>query len=168
MKKWTGFQIGTIIFIGIFIVGKHLFQQRITDSISSINLSIQPSIIITFLTIVITIWATALLFYWQSRKGKQLFVHKIWRIMPALSGALFLISLTGFLILGMTVLSSVTPEMQWMIDVLVIYFLALFYFFILSAVVRYGKSESPARKITTSANIAVIILLITLFFIPGI
>ena len=168
MTKWTGYQIGTIIFIGILLVGKQLFQHKITNIISSINLGIQPSIIFTFLTIVIIIWACALLFYWQGRKGKQLFTHKIWRIMPAICGALFLLSIIGFLLLGVTVLSSVTPEMQWMIDVLVIYSLVLFYVLILSAVVRYGKSESPASKITTSANIAVLILLITLFFIPGI
>ena len=167
MTKWTGFQIGTIIFIGLFIVGKQLFQQQITSRISSMNLGIQPSIAITFLTIVIIIWSCALLFYWQARKGKQLFVHKIWGIMPAITSVLFLLSLIGFLILGMTVLSTVTPEMHWLIDMLVIYFLVLFYLLILSAVVRYGKSESQVSKITTSANIAVLILILTLFFIPG-
>lgn len=88
--------------------------------------------------------------------------------MPALSGVLLLLSLIGFLILGMTVLSSVTPELHWLIDLLVIYFLVLFYLLVLSIVVRYGTSDLPANKITTSANIAVIFTLITLFFIPGI
>ena len=168
MTKWTGLQIGTIIFIGLFVIGKQVFQQQITVIISSINIGIQPSIVITFLTIIIVIWSCALLFYWQARKGKQLFIHKIWRIMPAITGVLFLLSLIGFLILGMTVLSTVTPEMHWLIDMLVVYFLALFYLLILSAVVRYGKSESQVSKITISANIAVLILILTLFFIPGI
>lgn len=168
MTKWTGLQIGTLIFIGLFVIGKQVFQQQITVIISSINIGIQPSIVITFLTIIIVIWSCALLFYWQARKGKQLFIHKIWRIMPAITGVLFLLSLIGFLILGMTVLSTVTPEMHWLIDMLVVYFLALFYLLILSAVVRYGKSESQVSKITISANIAVLILILTLFFIPGI
>lgn len=168
MTKWTGFQLGTIIFIGLYIAGKQLFQQKISNIISSINLGIQPSIVNTFLTIIVTIWVCALLLYWQERKGKRLFTHKVWRVMPALSGALLLISLTGFLILGMTVLSNVTPEMHWLIDMFVVYFLAIFYLLILSIVIRYGKSVSSANMITNSANIAVIIVLITLYFIPGI
>lgn len=168
MSKWTVFQLLTIIFLGLFIVGKQVFQQKITEFISLINLGIQPAIIITFLTIIVTTWGIALQFYWQARKGNQLFTHKVWRIMPALSGVLLLLSLIGFLILGMTILSSVTPELHWLIDILVIYFLALFYLLVLSIVVRYGTSDLPASKITTSANIAVIFMLITLFFIPGI
>ncbi|WP_060207718.1 hypothetical protein [Sporosarcina koreensis] len=168
MPKWTVFQLLTIIFLGLFIVGKQVFQQKITEFFSLINLGIQPAIVATFLTIIVTIWGCALLFYWQVQKGNQLFIHKVWRIMPALSGVLLLLSLIGFLILGMTVLSSVTPELHWLIDILIIYFLALFYLLVLSIVVRYGTSDLPANKITTSANIAVIFTLITLFFIPGI
>lgn len=168
MSKWTVFQLLTIIFLGLFIVGKQVFQQKITEFISLINLGIQPAIVITFLTIIVTTWGCALQFYWQARKGNQLFTHKVWRIMTALSGVLLLLSLIGFLILGMTVLSSVTSELHWLIDILVIYFLALFYLLVLSIVVRYGTSDLPASNITTSANIAVIFMLITLFFFPGI
>ena len=138
------------------------------ELISMINLGISTAIVIIFLTVIVTIWASALLFYWQARKGKPLFVHKVWRIMPAISGGLLLLSLIGFLILGLTALSNVTPEMHWLLDVLVIYFLALFYLLILSCVVRYENSERPANKIATSAHIAVILLFIVLFLIPGI
>jgi len=168
LTKWTGFQLGTFISIGLLIVGKQLYDQQIIDFISSLYFGIQPSIIFTFLTVVVTIWTCALLFYWQDRKSKTSFTHKIWRIMPAISGGLLFLSILGFIILGLTVLSNVTPQLHWLLDMFVVYFLMLFYLFIFSIVVRYGKQERPGNKVFTSAHIAVLIVLITLFFIPGI
>lgn len=168
MTKWAGFQLGTIISTGLLIVGKQLYNQQITDFISSFSFGIQPSIMITFLMVVVTVWACALLFYWQNQKGKTSFTHKVWRIMPAISGGLLFLSILGFLILGLTVLSNVTPQLHWLLDVFVVYFLMVFYLFIFSITVRYGKQERPGNKVFTSAHIAVLLTLITLFFIPGI
>lgn len=167
MSRATVYQIGIIIFTGLFLTGKQLFKQN-SDILSSIQILNQSSILLTLLTIVSTIWGCALLFHLQNQKGKPLFQTKIWRIMPVILSVLLILSFIGFIILGLTVYSTVTVQMHWQIDLLVIYFLSLFYLLILSIINRYGKKDTPASKITLSANIAVILVIIILFFIPGI
>lgn len=167
LTRWTWFQLASILIIGIFLTGIQLFRTSITTFISSINMGVQPTIIITFLTIIFVIWGVALLLYWQSRKGKPLFEHRIWRIMPAITGVWLFLSVIGFLIVGMTVLSDISAEMYWLLDLFIIYFLISFYFLILSIVVRYGKVQPDTSKISISANIAVLVAIIILFFLPG-
>ncbi|MCG7344168.1 hypothetical protein MHZ92_08490 [Sporosarcina sp. ACRSL] len=167
MTRWTSFQFATIVAIGLFLAGMQLFRTSILSFLTSINIGVQPPIIITFLTIITVIWGCALLVVWQSKKGKPLFKHKIWRIMPAIVGGWLLLSIIGFLVLGLTILSDINTYMLWLVDLFIIYFLALFYIFILSIVIRYGNTQNDMSTITFSANIAVLVAIIILFFLPG-
>lgn len=167
LTRWTWFQLVTIVAVGIFLTGIQLFQTSITSFLSSNNIGVQPTIIITFLTIIFVIWGVALLLFWQSKKGKPLFKRRIWRVMPVFAVGWLLLSFIGFLILGMTVLSDIGTGMHWLLDLFVIYFLSIFYFLTLSLVVRYGKVQQDIKTISTSANIAVLIAILILFFLPG-
>ncbi|MFC5604248.1 hypothetical protein [Sporosarcina koreensis] len=167
MTRWTWFQLVTIVVVGIFLTGIQLFRTSINSFLSSINIGVQPTIIITFATIILVIWGVALLLFWQSKKGKPLFKHRIWRVMPVIAGGWLLLSIIGFLILGMTVLSDIDTGMHWLLDLFLIYFLGVFYFLTLSLVVRYGKVKQDTKTISISANIAVLIAILILFFLPG-
>lgn len=167
MTKWAGFQIAAVGFFCLFIVGKQLYLQDITSYLSLVNIGIKQSIILTFLSIIIVVWVSALILFWQSKKGKPLFEHRIWRIMPAIFGVWLLFSIIGFLFLGMTYLSDINSQMHWLLDLFLTYFLAFFYLLILSILIRYGNLDTDLRKITTSAHVAVIIAFIIVFFLPG-
>ncbi|MFS0689268.1 hypothetical protein AB1K89_08505 [Sporosarcina sp. 179-K 8C2 HS] len=167
MIKWIWFQLVSIILVGIFLAGMHHFRTSITSFLLSINIGLQPTIILTFLTIIIVIWGIALLLFWQSKKGKPLFKHRIWRIMPAVAGIWLFLSIIVFLILGMTVLAGMGTGMHWLLDLFIIYFLAIFYLLILSIVVRFGKVQRDTNTISVSANIAVLVANFILFFLPG-
>ena len=87
--------------------------------------------------------------------------------MPAIMGVLLAISFVTFLALGITVLADLNQNMKWILDVLIMYFLVIFYLFILSIVIRYTKADTVKGRIMTSANAAVLILIVILFFIPS-
>jgi hypothetical protein len=86
--------------------------------------------------------------------------------MPAILGVTFCISFIVFIILGVTILSQVTSEMHWILDLSIVYFLVLIYLLVLSIMLRYGKAETSKGTIITSAHVTVLILLVILFMIP--
>ncbi|MBO1910360.1 hypothetical protein J4G37_36945, partial [Microvirga sp. 3-52] len=144
----------------------NLYEDKISAFFSFVNSFIEPSILIIFFTVIFIVWGFSFLLLIQEKKGKPLFVHKIWRIMPAIIGVILLLSMMGFIILGVTILSEVTPEMHWILDLSIVYFLVLVYLFILSIILRYGKAETSKGTIITSAHITVLVLLAIVFMIP--
>ncbi|MBD7907717.1 hypothetical protein [Sporosarcina gallistercoris] len=168
MSKWTGYQLATACAVILGLIGKHYYISSIHVSLESLPRWIDPTIAITFVSIIGTVWSTAAVVYWQARKNGQFFTHKIWRILPVLLGVLFVLSFIGFVVLGSKVFASITQDQQWQIDVVLLYFLALMYLFVLSVVHRYGSVRTSEDLIVYSANCTVLVLLIILFFVPHI
>jgi len=130
---------------------------------------ISPSIVAIFFSIIFIIWGFTILLLLQEKKGKPLFVHKIWRAMPVIIGVLLFLSVVTFIILGATVLSDLSVEVKWIMDIFIVYFLFLFYFLTLSIFVRYSNMNtgSSKEKILTSANTTVLIIIVVIFFLPA-
>lgn len=163
MSKWTAYQLLVGVVFVVLITINNVFAVQIAKFFSFTETYIASSLLITFFTVILVIWGFTTLLLLQEKKGKSLFIHKIWRIMPAISGVLFLLSVVAFLALFLTVFSDLSVEMRWVLDVIVIYFLALFYVMILSIVLRYGKADTSKGVIITAANSAVLILFAILF-----
>lgn len=86
--------------------------------------------------------------------------------MPAIIGSFFIISVFLFIVLGLTVLSDISQTEMWILDLMIVYFLSLFYFLLLSLFIRYSKANSK-EKILKSANTAVLILIVVTLFFPN-
>lgn len=168
LSKWTGYQLGIVCVVVAGLVSKHFYIISIHEWLESLPSWMNPSIAITFVCIIVTVWSMAAVLYWQDRKNTQFFTHKIWRVLPAILGVVFVLSIIGFVVLGLTVFSSITQDQQWQIDIVLLYFLTLMYLFVLSVVQRYGKVRTSEDLIVYSANCTVLVLLITMFFIPNI
>lgn len=168
MSKWTIYQWLIILVTAILILLNNVYAANISTVFQFISRWIPPSALIIFFTIVLIVWGFALILLCEIEKGKQLFNHKIWRIMPAIVGVWLFLSLVVFLILGMTVLSDLTQDMRWIIDISIIYFLSLFYLFVLSVFIRYSNFSSSKTKILTSANTTVLLLIFVILFLPTI
>lgn len=165
LSKWTKYQLlVSIIFIALIMMN-HQFSQQIRSTLTWVQTYIEPSLLIMFFTIILVIWGFTILLLLQEKKNRYLFSHRIWRIMPAISGVIFLLSMIAFIVLGITVFSELKAEMYWILDVMIIYFLVLFDLFILSVILRYGKADTHKNVITKSANYAVLILFVILFLI---
>lgn len=167
MSKWTLYQMLIILVFTALVVVNNIYTLQITKLFSLVERFIEPSIIVFFITVIIVTWGFSFILLCQEKKGSKLFVHKVWRIMPAIIGLLLVLSFIVFLILGATVLSNVTLDMRWIIDIGVIYFLILFYLLILSIMLRYGKSETSKGLVISSANITVLTLLAVVLLIPA-
>ncbi len=168
MSKWTKYQWLVAVGFVVLIVLNNLLAEKIAVLFSFVAWWIAPSILVIFFTTIFIIWGVALLLLLQEKKGKPILVHKLWRIMPAIIGVLLFLSVVIFIWLGVTVLSDVSPGMHWILDITIVYFLSLFYFFVLSIFVRYSNIRTTQGKILTSANTAVLILLFVILFLPGI
>ena len=166
MLKWTLYQVLIVLGFSLAIIVMNVFAEKISGFFTFINSVIEPSILIIFFTVILIVWGFSFLLLLQEKKESPLFVHKIWRIMPAIIGVILIISFIVFLILGVTVLSEVTPEMHWIFDLLIVYFLVLIYLLVLSIMLRYGKADTNEGKIMTSANVTVLILLVIIFLFP--
>lgn len=168
MSKLTVYQWLIVIVTAVLILLNNVYAATISTVFQFISQWIPPSALVIFFTIVLIVWGCALILLCEIEKGKQLFSHKIWSIMPAIVGAWLLLSLVAFLILGMTVLSDVDQSMRWIIDLSIIYFLSLFYLFVLSVFIRYSNFPSNKTKILTSANTTVLLLIFVILFLPAI
>lgn len=163
MSKWTAYQ--WLIGLGfiVLIIINNVFAAQIASIFSFTKTYIEPSLVIIFFTVILVIWGFTTFLLLQEKKGEPLFLHKIWRIMPAISAVLFLLSLVVFLVLFLIVFPELSMGLRWIIDLVVIYFLGVFYVFILSIVLRYWKADTSIGIIITAANTAVLVLFAILF-----
>lgn len=166
MSKWTVYQWLVILSTTILILLSNVYATKVATFFTFISRWIPPSALIIFFTIVLIVWAFAIILLCEVEKGKPLFSHKIWRIMPAIVGMLLFLSLIAFLILGTTILSDITQSQRWILDASIIYLLSLFYLFVLSVFVRYSNLSTNKGKILTSANTTVLILIFVILFLP--
>lgn len=167
MSKWTIYQLLIIASFTALIVLLNIFTAQLSVLFSWINSYISPGIIVIFFTVILTIWGFSFILLLQEKKKKLFFTHKLWRIMPAIVGVVFVISIIIFIMLGMTVIGDFNQLISWILDLLVVYFLVVFYLFVLSIVIRYGEADIAKGRILTSANAAVLTLIVILFFIPN-
>lgn len=168
MSKWTKFQWGITVIVCAVILLINTYYESVRSVLKTIDEKWVPaSVVILFITVLFVVWMVALLFYFQERKGKPLFTHKIWRVMPAMIGVSLVVTFILFVMLGLTVLQNVDASNQWIVNLMVILFLTQVYMLILSIYVRYNERKTNREKILSSANATVLLLLVILFFMPG-
>lgn len=168
LSKWSSYQLLIIIGFTALLIVNNIFAEQLAKTFSFVNSFIEPSLVVYFFTVILIIWGFAITLLLQEKKGKPLFVHKVWRIMPAILGVILILSVAILITLGVTVLSDLPPGIRWVLDLSVIYFLSLFYFLTLTIMLRYGKPATNKDVIIKSANITVLLILIVYFFFPSI
>lgn len=168
MSKWTLYQWLVVVSTANLILLSNMYAAEVSTFFEFVSRWMPPEALLIFFTIIIIVWGFATILLCETKKDKQLFQHKIWRIMPAILGILLFLSLIVFLILGMTILSDISQSIRWIIDVSIIYFLSLFYLFVLSVFIRYSNLATDKGKILTSANTTVLILIFVILFLPSI
>lgn len=167
MSKWTIYQLIIAVIFVALIALNNVYAEQVSTIFSMVEQWIAPSILIMFFTVICMSWGIAGMLLLQEKKGKSLFVHKIWRIMPAIMGVVLFLSFILAVVLFITLLSDMDPALYWIVDLSIIYFLVIYYYFILSIVVRYSKIKTVQGKILTSTNAAVLILFIVILFLPN-
>lgn len=166
MSKWTFYQLLIIIGFIVLLIVNNLFAEKMAALFSFVDKFIEPSILILFFTVIMITWGFSFILLLQEKKDKPLFKHKIWRIMPAIMGLLLVVSTIGLVIMGLTILSTIGPDMRWVLDLSIVYMLILMYLLILSIMLRYGKADTNKGLIINAANVTVLTLLVVIFFIP--
>ena len=166
MSKWTNYQLGIAFLFGALMVLNNVYAEQVSSVFSFMEQWIAPGILIIFFTVILIVWGTACILLLQEKKGKLLFVHKVWRIMPAIMGIILILSFILAITLFLTTLSDIGQTLYWILDLSIIYFLIIYYYFILSLFVRYSKIKTSRGKILTSANTAVLILIFVILFLP--
>lgn len=166
MSKWTAYQLLVIAGFVVLIILNNIFAMDIVKIFTFTKDYIETSILITFFVVIIVVWGFAMILLLQVKKGKRLFVHKIWRIMPVIMGILFAVFAIGYIVLFLNIDLNGFLEMRWLLDVSLIYFLILLYLLVLSLVKRYGKADTDKRTIMASANYTVLALFAVLFLLP--
>lgn len=167
MSKWTIYQLVIVFIFGALIALNNVYADHVSSVFSFVEQWIAPEILIMFFTVIIIIWGVACMLLLQEKKGTPLFVHKVWRIMPAIMGVVLILSFILAVTLFVISLSDISRTLYWILDLSIIYFLVVYYYFILAIVVRYSKIKKSRDKIVTSANAAVLIVFIVILFLPS-
>lgn len=168
MSKWTIYQLLTAFLIGASIAFMNTPPKWVDTIFQFIDEKIVPeAVFLIFVSVVIGVWLIGFLFYCEEKKGKELFVGKIWRIMPVIVSVSLVLTFFMFLTLGLTILTDITIDNRWILHSMIIVFLLQLYLLTLSIYVRYNVQKTNRGKVISSANATVIILLIILFFIPN-
>lgn len=168
MSKWTGYQLAIFAVFILVIFFKNTYTDIVEQLFSFVEHWIPSSVIVVFFTVILVVWGTACVLILQSKKGRPLFVHKLWRIMPAIMAALIVVSFGLVLYFFLTAISLITPTLFWLLDSSIVYFIVILYMFILSLFIRYGKKDKAGNKIITSAHTTVLVVFIVLWVLPGI
>ena len=166
MSKWTAYQLLVITGFVLLVILNNVFAVDIAKFFTFTKDYIETSLLVTFLVVILVIWGFASILLLQVKKGERLFVHKIWRVMPVITGVLFAVSAIGFIVLFLNIDLNAFLEMRWLLDVSLIYFLILLYLLMLSLVKRYGKANTDKGTVMASANYTVLALFAVLFLLP--
>lgn len=166
LSKWTAYQLLVVAGFVVLIILNNVFMTDIAKFFTFTKDYIETGLLITFFVVILVVWGFATILLLQEKKRERLFVHKIWRIMPVITGVLFALSGIGFIFLFITIDLTIFMEMRWLLDVSLIYILVLLYLLMLSLVKRYGKADTDKGTVIASANYTVLALFAVLFLMP--
>ena len=118
MSKWTIYQLLIVMFFTILITLNNLFKENVLALFSFYRYHLFHLAFSLFSFQLFWLFGDFHSSSIAREKKKELFVHKIWRIMPAIIGVLLVLSIVVFLVLFLTVLTNVNPTMHWMLDLI--------------------------------------------------
>ncbi len=161
--KWTLYQVLTILTLIIL-----LFFVDVAD----VPISVTPgnegmTFVVTLLVALFILGVTGcayLLLMLQLQKKPDLFQARFWKSAPILLLIIGVVSITVYLMLGMSgSLFEWVDGHRWIMYALLVYFIWLFYFWIVSIVNRQARDKQKVPGY--SLGIGVVVLLIIIFMI---
>ncbi|WHX41108.1 hypothetical protein QNH36_02785 [Mesobacillus sp. AQ2] len=110
----------------------------------------------------------SLILYFQTKTSQSFLIHPAWDKMNIVVLVVFFLSVVIFISLVMfTPLASAVEHSRWILYIILYYFLFLANVLTLSIVHKNNKSLGNQQKIRSSFVWTLLILLLVIFFIPG-
>ncbi|MDG5472656.1 hypothetical protein P6709_12940 [Jeotgalibacillus sp. ET6] len=165
--KWSFLQLFTFLFIGSLFAIFHLLASPLQNLFQADVLGLPGSFVSSVLFVGIVLLAGHLLVYFQHRKKETFLQHPLWRRVPFILLAVLLLSFVILIVLFTSI--SLPPDAgidyRWVIDLFASYFILLFYFMVLSVMIRWGEGLSAEKTLqrTFFTSLAAYILLV--FFV---
>lgn len=161
--KWTMYQVLTIItlIILLFFVNVGDIPINVTPGMNGMAFILM---LLGALFILGVTGCAYLLLMLQLQKKPDLFQARFWKSAPILLIIIGVISITVYLMLGLSgSLFEWVDGHRWIMYVLLVYFIWLFYFWIVSIVNRQTRDKQKVPGY--SLGIGVVVLLIIIFMI---
>jgi len=161
--KWTMYQVLTILSLIIL-----LFFVDVADvpiSVAPGNDGMAFILMLLGALFILSITGCAyLLLMLQLQKKPDLFQARFWKSAPILLIIIGIVSITVYLMLGMSgSLFEWVDEQRWIMYGMIVYFIWLFYFWIVSIVNRQTRDKQKVPGY--SLGIGVVVLLIIIYMI---
>ncbi|WP_442637215.1 hypothetical protein [Rossellomorea marisflavi] len=161
--KWTMYQVLTIItlIILLFFVDVGDIPINVTPGMNGMAFILM---LLGALFILGVTGCAYLLLMLQLQKKPDLFQARFWKSAPILLLIIGIISITVYLMLGMSgSLFEWVDEQRWIMYGMIVYFIWLFYFWIVSIVNRQTRDKQKVPGY--SLGIGVVVLLIIIYMI---
>ncbi|WNF38329.1 hypothetical protein RJD24_07860 [Bacillaceae bacterium IKA-2] len=131
--KWTIFQVITVIFLTLFMfIIEELSGNRNIQTSNGEWVAVYPSYSL-FIVYLFVIGCFYLLFLFEAKKSKNVYSHKIWKLMPMLCVVIGIVSAIFFIIGGIaTPLFEWVQQWRFLLYLFFIYFMFLVFLFIFS------------------------------------
>lgn len=170
ISRWSIFQIVTVVLLISSMFIADLFKKDITVPMDSSQMGLPLPAYMTMLFIVVIIGCFYLITIFQFKKNPIMLSHSIWRKMHIITIVIFTISLLTFMALVVfTPLDEWIQTWRGLLYLIMTYFLFLIYWFILSIVNKYSKTNMPKiNKIHFSFVGTALLLIVIIFFLPAV
>lgn len=166
-SKWTFLQAGIVLFIAAMLVTFSQNAEPLQQLLQNEELFLPGSSISIMLFTAFVIVCLYLITFFQEKKTGSFLSHPVWDRMPIVLLVIFFLS--GLIMVsvftGLSLPDDFGIEYRWILDILVVYFLLLFYLLILSVLVRFRETASSLTTIHRSffASLAICIVFVFLF-----
>ncbi|MGD7044509.1 hypothetical protein [Jeotgalibacillus proteolyticus] len=148
-NKWFILQLFTFLFIGTLFAFLHLFASHLQKFIQAEVLGLPGSFISSVLFVGVVLLAAHLLVYFQHKKKGTFLKHPLWKRVPFFLLAVLFLSFVMMIVLftSITLPPDAGISYRWIMDLLASYFLLLFYFLVLSLMIRWGEELSAEKTL---------------------
>ncbi|RWZ49769.1 hypothetical protein EQV77_18020 [Halobacillus fulvus] len=161
LSKWTIYQSGLLLCLGLIFYLSELFSMNLAagPENSPMLASIVTSIFLISIVAILYLFS-----YFQWKKKPGFLQHPIWRKLPIPLLILALLSVIAFLTLGVFgPLAEWTMQYRTLLYILIVYFISLLFFFVLSVV--YKKIDAEKSLLNQTFMWTSLILIVGIFMV---
>ncbi|MEW9501026.1 hypothetical protein [Jeotgalibacillus marinus] len=165
LSKWSTLQLGILLFMLAVFFTLSQVAERLQQLLHSDILFIPGSIISSLLFFIFLIGCFYLLTFFQEKKTGTFLSHKLWKKMPLILVGVFTLSAIVLMAVFTTVSIPVNfgIEYRWVLDLMLSYFLLLFYLLVVSVLIRFQDEASSETIIHRSFFVTIAAYLFFVF-----
>jgi amino acid transporter len=166
--KWTIVQVITLIFLTLFMfILEEVSGNRTVQPSNGEWVAVYPSYSL-FIVYLMVLGCFYLLFLFEAKKNKNVYSHKIWKLMPRLCVVIGIVSAILFIIGGIaTPLFEWVQQLRFLLYLFFTYFMFLVFLFIFSIEhKRHNFKQSLEKTVHISFFWIVVLVMGIFFFLP--